>query len=69
MKNKTNTTPKTWRTIRVWQETLSQYSWEEDKNGGYVIEVRDASDLKNIKTVRTIRCKSFTKPCHWSWLK
>jgi hypothetical protein len=69
MKNNKNTMPEIWRTMLVDQENLSQYSWDEDKNGHYVIEVKDYSDLNNIKTVRTIRCKSFTKPCHWSWLR
>ena len=66
---KENTMPEIWRTTLVDQKNISQYSWEEDKNGRYMIEVKDYSDLNNIKTVRTIRCKSFTKPCHWSWLR
>ena len=69
MKNNKNTMPEIWRTMLVDQENLSQYSWDEDQNGHYVIEVKDYSDLNNIKTVRTIKCKSFTKPCHWSWLR
>lgn len=64
-----NNTPKTLRTILVDQENISQYTWEEDTNGAYAIQVRDYSDLENIKTVRTIRCNTFTKPCHWSWLR
>jgi len=68
MENKTNTMPEIWQYFNVEQKNISDYTWVEDPNGKYMIRVQDYSDLKNIKTVRTIRCKSLTKPCHWSWL-
>jgi len=69
MENKTNTMPEIWRTILVDQKNLHHYDWEENQNGHYVIEVKDYSDLENIKTVRTIRCKYVSQPCLWSWLR
>ncbi len=68
MKNTKTTTPKIWQYFNVNQNDISKYTWVEDPNGKYMIRVQDYSDLKHIKTVRTIRCKSLTKPCHWSWL-
>ena len=51
MENKTNTMPEIWRTILVDQKNLHHYDWEENQNGHYMIEVKDYSNLENIKTV------------------
>lgn len=66
--NNTNTMPEIWRTFVIDQKNLSNYSWEENQNGKFMIQVQDYSNLPKIKTVRTIRCKSVTKPVSWSWI-
>lgn len=65
MTNKTTTMPEIWQTFLISERDLSEYSWTEDQNGKYMIEVYD----KSLKTVRTIRCKNVTKPVRWSWIR
>lgn len=66
MTNKTTTMPEIWRTFVISERMLPEYSWTEDQNGKFMIEVHKDHSTE---VVRTIRCKNVTKPVRWSWIR
>jgi len=70
MKNTTmkNTTAKIWKTMICSAKDFDRSRFgEENPNGYYLIQVKDYSDLENIKLVQEFRCDGYTAVIVGDW--